>query len=51
MKKKFELKQEKFQHLFRACAILTNFIHTRRQDMNAQIDRNRHGDIGWMGDF
>ena len=44
--KKFEATREKFPELFRACAILTNFLQRRRLDMSA-CRQQAGDDQGW----
>ena len=45
--KKFEATRGKFPELFRACAILTNFLQRRRCDMTAAREPN--DEQGWDG--
>jgi hypothetical protein len=50
--KRMSKTKQKFPHLFRAAALLTNFLHRRRMDMQAEIE-GRYDDedeIGWLGD-
>jgi len=49
--KKTDMKHDKFPHLFRSAAIMTNFLQRRRNDMTAGVDRNANGGGGWQGDF
>ena len=52
--KRFDARREKFDLLFKAAAILTNFIHRRRMDMHAYAEGDRDNDedhYGWEGDF
>lgn len=48
---KIDVKHEKFPHLFRAAAIMTNFLQRRRNDMNAEIGAERNFEGGWEGDY
>ena len=52
MLKTFDCTKQKFPHLFRAAALLTNFLHRRRQNMHAEIGEfnDDEDDIGWFGD-
>jgi hypothetical protein len=48
--KKIDMKHDKFPHLFRAAAIMTNFLQRRRNDMQAEIGAERNAG-GWEGDY
>lgn len=48
--KRCESSRDKFDHLFRAAATLTNFIHRQRMDMTAVLGEDI-GDIGWDGEY
>lgn len=48
--KTFESSREKFPHLFRSAAILTNFLQRRRLDMSSDMEVARQN-AGWEGDF
>jgi hypothetical protein len=48
--KGFDASKDKFPLMFKAAAILTNFIHRRRRDFHSQIDEDQIGN-GWQGAF
>jgi hypothetical protein len=49
--KGFENTREKFADIFFAAAILTNFLHRRRQNFQMEFDANGRPGIGWGYDF
>jgi hypothetical protein len=54
MMKGFDASKEKFPIMFRAAAILTNFIHRRRLDFSADVGEYQADDgdnFGWEGDY
>lgn len=50
MMQTFEASREKFPHLFRSAAILTNFIQRRRNDMSAELEEDANGNMEWDAD-
>lgn len=52
MMKRFDITRPKFATVFRAAAIMTNFIHRRRKDMQAEsIGPVQPENRGWAGDY
>ena len=50
----FDATKPKYVHLFKSCAILTNFLHQRRMDLLQEVIRNRVENLeahGWEGDY
>lgn len=51
---RFDTTKPKYHHLFRACALLTNFLHRRRMDFNNEVvgEHNENAqNHGWDGDY
>ena len=49
MMQTFEASRDKFPHLFRSAAILTNFIQ-RRNDMSTDLEEDANGNMDWDAD-
>ena len=46
----FESSRDRFPHLFRSAAILTNFLQRRRSDMTAELEEGFGENAGWILD-